>query len=71
MIIGDSDADADTDRQQKEREACAPETGHIYRELDRDIGHGTRATRQRQQTRELIGYILQHTSEAASSANIG
>ena len=70
-MIGDSDADADTDRERKRRETCAPETGHIYRELDRDMGHGKRATRLRQQTRELIGYILQHTSGTMSSANIG
>jgi len=64
-MIGKQDAD---------REAWAPDSGHIYRELDRDMEHGTRATRQRrlrQQTRELIGYILQPTSGATSSANIG
>jgi len=54
-MIGKTDAD----RKRERTEACAPETGHIYR----DMGHGKRAMRQteREQTRELIGYILQHT----------
>jgi len=39
--------DADTEKR-KQTEACAPETGHVYRELDRDMGtyEDTRATRQ-------------------------
>lgn len=43
VMIGKSDPD----KEREQREACAPESGHIYRELDRDMGHETRAMRQR------------------------